>query len=202
MITGKRRLGTASAIGAVLLLCVTAASASAQTTTGTTRTPPVTVAEPDRWNVTGFIGPGFGGGLQGNVLDLGAAVGYNFTDRLGFEGEFGFGRQGSQGLLNVTSNTETFSGNVLYHIPYKGWLPYGTFGLGAVHGGASVTLNGQPGQLGESATDFAWNLGAGVKKNISASVKFRGDLRFFDTGANLPNFWRVYGGLTFLLGRR
>ncbi len=201
MITRKHRFEIASTFGAAVLLCMTAAPALAQRT-ARTAPPPPTVEEPDRWNITGFLGPGFGGGLQGNVLDLGAAVGYNWTDRLGFEGEFSFGRQGNQGLLNVSSNTETFSGNVLYHIPYRGWLPYGTFGLGAVHGGAAVTLNGQPGELSQSNTDFAWNIGAGVKKRLSENLRFRGDLRFFDTGANLPNFWRVYGGLTFLLARR
>jgi opacity protein-like surface antigen len=56
--------------------------------------------------------------------------------------------------------------------------------------------------LSQSNTNFAFNFGAGVKRSLSTNVRFRGDLRFFDTGNGLPNFWRVYGGLTFLLGRQ
>jgi opacity protein-like surface antigen len=178
---------------------------NAQTTTGTTTAnPDVLTAEPDRFTITPFIGPGFGGGLQSNALNLGVAAGYNFTTRVGVEGEFSYARQGSNNLVNTSSNTQTYSVNALYHVPLGRWLPYGTFGIGALHGSAEVTAptgTNQLVSLSNSETDFSWNLGAGVKRSISDNVRFRGDLRFFNAGT-LPNFWRVYGGLTFLLGQR
>lgn len=205
MLTRKYGFRFWSAFSVVLLCLVGVAPAFSQTADAqrtTATTPPPTVQEPDRFNVTGFIGPGFGGGLQGNAVDLGAAAGYNWTDRIGFEGEFSFARQGGTNIINTSSNTETFSANALYSIPYKTWLPYGTFGIGAVHGSATVTLPGQVNTISEGATNFAWNLGAGVKKSLNQNIKFRGDLRYFDTGNGLANFWRIYAGINFLLGPR
>ncbi len=168
---------------------------------------------PASWNITAFIGPGFGGGLQSSALSLGAALGYNWTTRLAFEGEFGYARQSNSTLLNVNSNTETFSGNALYYflIP-RSYAPYVTFGLDVLHGGASVSTNGTATvagttvttpalQVNASSTDFGINLGGGIKGRINQTVRYRGDLRYFN-GGSLPSFWRLYGGLTFALGQQ
>ncbi len=204
---------------AAALLSLFVPVASAQTAAAPATTPEdESFITPASWNVTAFIGPGFGGGLQSSALSLGAALGYNWTTRLAFEGEFGYARESNSNLLNVSANTETFSGNALYYFLNRGYAPYVTFGLDLLHGGATAngiaagtttttTVNGvstttaTPLTLSSSSTDFGINLGAGVKARLNQSVRFRGDLRYFN-GGSLPSFWRLYGGLTFVLGQR
>jgi hypothetical protein len=105
----------------------------------------------------------------------------------------------------------------MYHFRYRTWLPYIAFGLGVVHGNANITVptsvvNTPGGPTGvittesvatsQSNTDVGFDLGAGVKKRLTENVQFRGDFRFFDTSSDMPNFWRIYAGLTFTLGAK
>ncbi len=206
---------------AAALLALFIPAAFAQTAPATPAPADVSFITPGTWNVTAFVGPGFGGGLQSSALSLGAALGYNWTSRLAFEGEFGYARESNSTLLNTTSNTETFSGNALYYFMNRGYAPYVTFGLDVLHGsatangvaagattttvgtpvGTTTTTTTAPLSLSNSNTDFGINLGAGVKARLNQTVRFRGDLRYFN-GGNLPSFWRLYGGLTFALGQQ
>jgi Outer membrane protein beta-barrel domain len=198
-----RSFNYGSALGVALLLCLIAAPVFGQTTqvTATTQT---TEVVPNSLAITAFLGPGFGGGLQGNAFDFGVAAGFMWRDRLGFEGEFSYARQNGSGLIDTSSNTQEYSASVLYHFRYKTWLPYAAFGLGVVHGAANVVVPAESTEplLDQSATDVGFNFGAGLKKRLNDTTQFRGDIRFFDTGADLSTFWRIYGGLTIVLRGR
>jgi hypothetical protein len=41
----------------------------------------------------------------------------------------------------------------------------------------------------------------GVKYPLSESLLVRGDLRRFESNDLAPDYWRLYGGITFILGR-
>lgn len=171
------------------------------------------VVDVNRWNVTAFIGPGFGADLNNSPLSLGAAAAYNFTSRFALEGEFGYTRGAQQGVLfNLNTGVTSLSANAIYHFGEAGWVPYGAFGLGMLHGSTDLsnitTLGLTSAQLtalgldtNGGTTALGVNLGGGVKRRLSDRVNFRGDLRYFSGRDLAPSFWRAYAGLGFLIGR-
>jgi hypothetical protein len=181
---------------AALLLAVQPGDARAQVSPV-----PGEVIEAGIWTVTPFIGPSFGGDLENTPLSLGLATAYNWTDRVAFEGEFGFLRAAEQGVLvPFDTSVYTFSGNVLYHFAVQDWAPYVTVGLGLAH--ARADLEGLPiFDVDENSTELALNFGGGLKANLTDQVRFRGDLRYFNGNDLAPDFLRLYAGLQFLLGR-
>jgi opacity protein-like surface antigen len=159
------------------------------------------VAEPNTWTVTPFLGGtmGLDAPIGGNSMAIGVGFGYDMTSNVGFEGEIGhlFDIAGDNDLVDwsVTS----FSGNFLYHFDVERVTPYATFGLGFEHSG----LDGEgldPFDI-DSSTEIAFNFGGGVKYPLNPRLLLRGDLRRFEANDLAPDYWRVYAGLTFRLGR-
>ena len=161
------------------------------------------VAEPRTWSVTPFLGTSMGVGDPAidDSLGGGVAAAYDWTSNLGFEAELGH-------VFDVAGETDALdwsitnvSGNVLYHFDVRRFTPYATFGLGFEHSGVDVkdgeSLALNPG----SATEISFNFGGGVKYPLTRRLLARGDLRRFSANDLAPDYWRLYGGLTFRVGR-
>ena len=159
------------------------------------------IAEPNSWTVTPFVGASFGTSNDlGGSLGIGAAIGYDLTSNLGFEGEFGHAFDVLGDDADVDWSLTNLSANVVYHFDVHRVTPYATVGLGVER--SSVDVN--PNSLGlsiPSSTEIAYNFGGGVKYPISDRVLVRGDLRRFQANDLAPDHWRLYGGLTFWIRR-
>lgn len=161
--------------------------------------------EPNTFEITPFIGFGLGFSDDDGLPDLssgsfllGAAGAYNFTTQLAVEGELGIIPDIAGDTNGVDIGVQTFSANGVYHFDTgSAIVPYATFGLGFGRTHADVSGVGD-----DSQTEFAINLGGGVKYPINDRLAVRGDLRYFNVNDENPNFWRVYGGVTFRLGQR
>jgi opacity protein-like surface antigen len=140
----------------------------------------------------------------GNSLALGIGIGYDLTSNIGFEGELSH-------LFDITGDDENidwsvtnFSGNFLYHFDVRhNVTPYATFGLGFEHSGVDIKSNpAATSPAIPSSTEIAFNFGGGVKYPIAEKLLVRADLRRFESNDLAPDYWRVYGGLTWTLGKR
>jgi opacity protein-like surface antigen len=164
--------------------------------------------EPNTFDVTPFLGFGMGFSSSDDPLDpldpsgssflIGVAVGYNWTTNLSIEGELGI-------IPDIVGDTDavdfgitTFSANGVYHFDTQSpVVPYATLGLGFGHMGLDIEGVGD-----DSSTEFLVNFGGGVKYPIKDNLAVRGDLRYFAVNDENPNFWRLYGGVTFGFGPR
>jgi OOP family OmpA-OmpF porin len=161
--------------------------------------------EPGTFDITPFIGFGLGFGDDsldpfdpGSSFLLGVAVGYNVTTNLSIEGELGIIPDIIGDTDDVDLGITTFSANGVYHFDTQTkFVPYATLGLGFGSMGLDVE-----GVDDESNTEFLVNLGGGVKYPVTDRLQVRGDLRYFSINDENPNFWRVYGGVTFGFGSR
>jgi OOP family OmpA-OmpF porin len=161
--------------------------------------------EPNTFDVTPFLGFGLGFGDDsldpfdpGSSFLLGVAVGYNLTTNLSIEGELGVIPDIVGDTDSVDLGITTFSANGVYHFDTQTkFVPYATLGLG--FGSMSLDVEGVD---DESNTEFLVNLGGGVKYPVTDRLQVRGDLRYFSINDENPNFWRVYGGVTFGFGSR
>jgi opacity protein-like surface antigen len=167
-----------------------------------------TLPEPGTFDITPFIGFGFGfGDDRFDPLDptdpstsflLGVAVGYNLTTNLSIEGELGVVPDIVGDSDRVDLGVTTFSANGVYHFDTQTkFVPYATFGLGFGNAGLDIEDVGD-----ESNTEFLFNLGGGVKYPLNDRLQVRGDLRYISINDDNPNFWRLYGGVTFGFGPR
>ena len=160
------------------------------------------VAEPNTVTVTPFVGGGFGTSQNlGSSGAIGVAVGYDVTSRLGIEGEFSHLFDVAGRDANVDSPVQNYSGNVVYHIDAKRVTPYATFGLGIEHIGRSIKDPNVLALYGPASTEVAYNFGGGVKYPITQNFLARGDLRRFQANDIAPDYWRLYGGLTWWIKR-
>jgi opacity protein-like surface antigen len=157
------------------------------------------VAEPRSWTATPFVNVTFGAsGSTTSSLGIGGAVGYDFTSNLGVEGELGY-------VFDVQGDSETvdwsltnFSGNVVYHFDVIRLTPYATAGLGLER--SSLDIDDDP-TLPDSSSEVTFNFGGGVKYRIGDRMFARADLRRFQSNDAAPDYWRLYGGITFMLRR-
>ena len=160
--------------------------------------------EPRTWTVTPFLNTSMGisDPAPGNSVGLGFAVGYDWTGNLGFEGEFSHLLDVAGDDAAIDWSISTFSGNVLYHFDAGQITPYATFGLGFERSSASLKIT-DPVILvfDPSATEVSFNFGGGLKFPLTERIAARADLRRFQAIDIAPNFWRLYGGLTFVLNR-
>jgi opacity protein-like surface antigen len=181
----------------LFVVCVTMAAAS--------QAGAQSIAQPRSWTVTPFLhtSAGIGDPAPDNSIGLGVGVGYDLTYNLGFEGEIGH-------LFDVAGDTDladwsisTFSANAIYHFDVKRVTPYATFGLGIERSSFDVKNPDILAALGlvadPSATEVAINFGGGVKYPLTGRWIARADLRRFQANDEAPDFWRVYGGLTWTL---
>jgi OOP family OmpA-OmpF porin len=159
------------------------------------------VAEPNSWTVSPFLGGTGGLDLRGagNSLAIGVGVGYDMTSNIGFEGELGHLFDVAGDNANVDWAVTTVSGNFIYHFDAMHVTPYATFGIGfersALDGPGVDSLDI------DSSTEVAVNFGGGVKYPLTKKLLLRGDLRRFESNDLAPDYWRIYAGLTFQLGK-
>jgi hypothetical protein len=156
------------------------------------------------WSVTPFVGFGFSGDLDSATGALGVAGGYGWSRKVTLEGEFNLLPSSENGgLVEVSSNAWTLTGNLLYHFTPRAWRPYGAIGLG--YGHASVDFDDNTNSvdvLDTSSNEFVVNFGGGVERAINNRVQFRGDLRYFFGGDLVPDYWRLSAGIRFGVGAR
>ena len=182
-------LGSFRPVLATLALALFAAPAAAQE-----------LPEAKTWSVTPFLHTSMGMGEPAprNSLGLGVAVSYDWTRNLAFEGDIGHLFDVAGDDADVDWSISTFSANAVYHFDTKYVTPYATFGLGLERSAFEVT---NPDVLAlyqdVSATEFAFNFGGGAKYAINDRWLARADLRRFQANDLAPDYWRLYGGITF-----
>ena len=178
-------------IGVVSACLIVPATAAAQS-----------VIEPRTWTATPFLSASFGTSNDlGGGIGLGAAIGYDLTARLGFEGELGhvFDLLGDD--ANVDWSLTNVSANALYHFDVARITPYATFGLGFERSSPRVKVPDPLALYPGSSTEIAYNFGGGVKYPINDRFVARADLRRFHANDLAPDHWRLSGGLTFWIAR-
>jgi len=161
---------------------------------------PTGIVEAGTWTVTPLLGFGFGGNLENSPLAVGFATAYNWSPRVSFEGELGYARSATQGVLDpFDASVTTGSVNALYHFSAENWAPYATVGLGFGH----ANTNFSPfDDVDASNTTLMVNFGGGVKTRIGDRTNLRIGMRYYNGNDLVPSFWRPYVGLTFLVGPR
>ncbi|MBA2604695.1 MAG: porin family protein [Acidobacteria bacterium] len=164
------------------------------------------LVQPRTWTVTPFIHTsiGIGDPAPDDSIGLGAAVAWDWTPNLGFEGEFSHLFDVAGSTANEDWSITNFSANVVYHFDVRHVTPYATFGMGVERSNYSLK-NLDPLALSlifdPSSTEVAINFGGGVKYPLRDRFIARADLRRFQANDLAPDFWRLYGGVTFILTR-
>jgi opacity protein-like surface antigen len=162
------------------------------------------VAESRTWTATPFVNITFGAsGDTSSSLGLGAAVGYDFTPNLGVEGELGYVFDVQGDRENVDWSLTNFHGNAVYHFDVVRVTPYATAGLGWER--SRVEIDGAvpaTDVFPASSTEITFNFGGGIKYKVGENMLARADLRRFQSNDAAPDYWRLYGGLTLVLGRQ
>ena len=160
------------------------------------------LAEPNTLTLTPFLSTAFGTSQDlGGSLGLGVAVGYDLTRNIGFEGEIGHVFDVLGNDANQDVSITNYSANGVYHFDVSRFTPYATFGIGVEHVGRSVKNPDPLAIYAPSGTEVAYNFGGGVKYQVSERFLARADLRRFQSTDLSPDYWRLYGGLTFWVKR-
>jgi hypothetical protein len=160
------------------------------------------VAEPNTVTVTPFLSGSFGTSNNlGGSLGLGAAIAYDLTANLGFEGELGYAFDVLGNDANQDWSVTNVSANAIYNFDVKRFTPYATFGLGIERSSPSVKVPDPVAIYPAPSTEIAYNFGGGVKYSISDLFLARADLRRFQASDIAPDHWRLYGGLTWWVKR-
>jgi opacity protein-like surface antigen len=160
------------------------------------------VTEPNTITITPFLSGSFGTSQDlGGSLGFGGAVGYDLTKNLGFEGEFGHVFDVAGDDDNIDWSLTNFSGSVLYHFDVPRVTPYGAFGLGWERSNPDIKVPDPLALTIPSSTELAWHIGGGVKVPVTERFLARADLRRFQANDLAPDYWRLYGGLTFWVKR-
>lgn len=161
------------------------------------------VTEPGAWTVTPFLGSSIGLGDPANddSLAIGVAFAYDLTSNLGFEGDVGH-------LFDVAGDTDdvdwsitNFSANAVYNFDVRRVTPYATFGIGFERSSLDVKNPDPLALVIPSSTEVSYNFGGGVKYPATPKLLIRGDLRRFQANDLAPDYWRLYGGITFTVAR-
>jgi opacity protein-like surface antigen len=150
-----------------------------------------------RWDVTPFFGAAFGEDIK-TTTALGFGAAYRATQDLAFEGELSFLPDivGDDSSVDASVTSVSFGGQ--YYYPLQLVDAYGAFGLGFSR--FSTEFSSGNTKVDESHTEFSFNLGGGVSRRLSTRTSVRADVRYFNVNDENPNFWRIYGGVTFHLG--
>ena len=155
------------------------------------------VAEPRTWTATPFLNGAFGSDPGGGSLGLGGGVAYDFTSNFGVEGELGHLFDVAGDNHSIDWSVTTFTVNAVYHFDLVRVTPYATAGLGMERSSIDVNDPDPLALVQPSSTEVAFNFGGGAKYKLSDLMTVRADLRRFQATDLAPDFWRLYGGLTF-----
>ena len=161
------------------------------------------VAEPKSWTVTPFLGGSFGTSDDlGSSLTIGAAIGYDLTKNLGFEGELGYVFDVVGDDTNTDWSLTNFSVNAIYHFDVRHVTPYATLGLGVERSNLTIDDPDLLALYPPDSNEITYNFGGGVKYPLSDRFLARADLRRFQASDLAPDHWRLYAGLTWWIKRR
>ena len=161
------------------------------------------VAQPGAWTVTPSLGSSLGIGNPANddSMAIGVAFAYDLTTHLGFEGDIGH-------LFDVAGDTDAldwavtnFSANAVYNFDVRRFTPYATFGIGVERSSLDFKSPDPLALTIPSSTEVAYNFGGGVKYPATPKLLIRGDVRRFQANDLAPDYWRLYGGITFTVAR-
>jgi len=155
--------------------------------------------DPQTWTVTPFLhtSVGVGDPAPENSLGLGVAIAYDWSSKLAFEGEVSHLFDVAGDDASIDWSISSFSANAIYHFDTPRVTPYATFGLGVEHSGYEIKQTDSLALVGDfGATEIAFNFGGGVKYSLDDRWVARVDLRRFQANDIAPDYWRVYGGLT------
>lgn len=176
---------------AVLGLCVAPRPATAQS-----------VVEPKTVTITPFLSSAFGTPDNlGGGLGLGVAVTYDLTTALGFEGELSHVFDVLGDDANADLAVTNVSGNAVYNFRLPRVTPYATFGIGIERTSLDVESPDPLALYAQGSTEVSYNFGGGVKYPISELFVARGDVRRFQANDLAPDYWRVYGGISWWVKR-
>jgi opacity protein-like surface antigen len=158
------------------------------------------IAQPRTWTATPFLNVAGGTSAPTGSAGFGAAVAYDWTSNLGFEGEIAhlFDVAGTDD--NVDWSVTNVSANVVYHFDVVRVTPYATAGVGFERSSVHVDHPDPVALIQPSGTEVALNFGGGAKYPISSQLLVRADFRRFQANDLAPDYWRLYGGLTFTVG--
>jgi len=161
------------------------------------------IAEPNTWTVTPFLGTSIGlsDPADSNSLGLGVAVAYDWTSNLGFEGELSYLFDVAGDTADLDWSVTNVSGNAVYHFDVRRVTPYATFGIGFERSGLDIKNPDILALYPASSTEISYNFGGGVKYPLTPRLIARGDVRRVNANDLAPDYWRLYGGLTFRVGR-
>ena len=176
---------------ALALLALTCAPAAAQN-----------LPEPRTWTVTPFLQTSMGVGdpAPDDSPGIGVAVAYDWTPKLAFEGEISHFFDVAGDTPDIDWSVTTFSANALYRFDTKYVTPYATFGIGSERSSEDFKSTDALALMADySSTEFVFNFGGGLTYEINSRWKARADLRRFQANDAAPDFWRLYGGLTYRL---
>ena len=154
------------------------------------------------WTVTPFLHTSLGVGdpAPEDSPGLGVAVTYDLTPKLAFEGEISHLFDVAGDDADIDWSVTNFSANAVYRFDTRYVTPYATFGLGMERSSESLKSTDSLALLADfSTTEFSFNFGGGIQRQINSRWKVRADLRRFQANDLAPDFWRLYGGLTFKL---
>lgn len=178
---------------------------------GTSAAAAQSLAEPRTWTVTPFLHTSLGEGIPDvDALDsllessvgVGVGVGYDLTHNLGFEGEIAHSFDVAGDSRDVDWSVTTFSANAIYHFDVKRVTPYATFGIGLERSNYDIDASDALDlQIDASANEVQVNFGGGVKYKLNDRWIARGDLRRFQANDIAPDFWRLYGGISWVVKR-
>ena len=159
------------------------------------------IARPNSWTLTPFLhtSGGVGDPAPDDSLGLGFAVGYDWTANLGFEGEISHLFDVAGDSADIDWSITNFSANAVYHFDVMRVTPYATFGIGLERSGQ--TFSDSLDLLDQSSNEVSVNFGGGVKYLLNDRWFARADLRRFASNDVAPDYWRLYAGLTYNLGR-
>jgi opacity protein-like surface antigen len=160
------------------------------------------VAEPKTVTVTPFLGGSFGTSNDlGSSLTVGAAIGYDLTSNLGFEGELGYVFDVVGDEANADWSLTNFSANAVYHFNAPRITPYVTVGLGVERSNLTIDDPDILALYPPDSNEITYNIGGGVKYPLTSNFLARADLRRFQATDLAPDHWRFYGGLTWWIKR-
>jgi opacity protein-like surface antigen len=178
------------------------------------------------WLFTPFVGMNWGGTADfGNVgdfeddfekrSDFGASLAYMGAGAIGFEIDFGWSpnffenTRGASDFEFGDSNVTTLMANLTLGIPIggqsgPGFRPYASGGAGVI----TARIGDADDLFSVDATDWGFNVGAGIIGFFTDNIGLRGDIRYFrslednepddesDIALSNFRFWRGSVGLT------
>src|ERR1044072_1601175 len=137
MMTTARRWSTVTLMITASMFFLTVGAAAQQPAAPAT-------TQPGAWSITPFAGFGFSGDLDSATGALGVAGGREWSSNVSLEGEFNLLPSSENGgLVEVSSNAWSLTGNLLYHFAPRAFRPYAVIGMGFGHASVDADEVGQ-----------------------------------------------------------